>query len=129
MALEVLKKIDNTFKLNIIRVREIIIIIRNEFPNSVYIRRDIYNACARLRRRNFEGYILIGILIKLFNDNDIKYIKKMDLNNPNRLLGLIFTFLVYIKMVKIFLEVYIYTFCTLFTFFYFIGVILLISLS
>ena len=101
----VLKKIDDTSKLNAIRAREIIIIVRNKFPNSVYIRVDIYNVRTILCRCNFEGYILIGALIKLFDDNDIEYIKKMDLEDPERLLGIVFTFPDCMEMAKKFLEV------------------------
>ena len=107
MVLEVLKKIDDTFKLNTIRARKITTIVYNEFPKSIYIRRDIYNARARLHRCNLEGYTPISALIKLFNDNDIKYIKKIDPEDPERLLSLIFTFLTYIEIAKIFPKVYI----------------------
>ena len=38
MKLEVLKKINDIFKFNAIRVREIIIIVRNDFLNVFFIR-------------------------------------------------------------------------------------------
>ena len=105
MKLEVLKKINNTSKFNGIRVREIIFIVRNIFPNTIYIRIDIYNARVRFRRKNLNRYIPISALIKLFNDNGFEYIKKIDPNDENRLLGLIFTFLDCIKLAKLNLEV------------------------
>ena len=79
--------------------------VRNEFLGLVYIRMDIYNACVALRRYNFEGYTLIRILIKAFDNNNIKYIKKTDLEDPKRLLGFIFIFPTYMEMAKKFPEV------------------------
>ena len=68
MKLEIFKKIDDIFKFNIIRVREITAMVREGFLGFVYIRMDIYNARIRIRRTNFDGYIPIGILIKLFDE-------------------------------------------------------------
>ncbi|KAL0466430.1 hypothetical protein QR685DRAFT_416992, partial [Neurospora intermedia] len=56
-------------------IRKITSIICNDHPESVHIRRDIYNTRTNLRRRNFNGYTLVGASIKVFNSNNIKYIK------------------------------------------------------
>ncbi|KAK3494286.1 uncharacterized protein B0T23DRAFT_313123, partial [Neurospora hispaniola] len=91
IKLEIFKKIDDTLKLNTIRIRKITTIVREDFPNSIYIKSDIYNVRAIIHRCNFDGYTPIGVLIKLFNNNNIEYIKKIDPNNRERLLGIIFT--------------------------------------
>lgn len=79
--------------------------MRKEFPRSVHIRIDIYNVRAKFRRRNLDGYTPTSTLIKLFDNNNIEYIKKIDPKDPEHLLGLIFTFPTYIEIAKIFLKV------------------------
>ncbi|KHE83894.1 hypothetical protein GE21DRAFT_1210054, partial [Neurospora crassa] len=67
--------IDDISKFNTIRIREITTMVREDFPESIYIRSDIYNVRARIRHCNFDSYTPISALIKLFNNNNIKYIK------------------------------------------------------
>ncbi|KAK3348026.1 hypothetical protein B0H65DRAFT_422233, partial [Neurospora tetraspora] len=73
---KIFKKIDDTSKLNTIQTRKIITIVRKDFPKSVYTKTNIYNICIYIRRRNFDSYTPTNTLFKLFNNNNIKYIKK-----------------------------------------------------
>ena len=91
--------------MNIIRVCEVASTIRNEYKDSVYIRRDIYNARTKFRRYNFDNYIPTIILLKTFDKNDINYIKKIDLEDEIRLFSIIFTFPQYISIVKRFYKI------------------------
>ncbi|KAK3498978.1 uncharacterized protein B0T23DRAFT_309290, partial [Neurospora hispaniola] len=92
IKLEIFKKIDDTSKFNTIRIREITTIVQEDFPKSVHIQANIYNVYIKIRRRDLHSYTPTSTLIKSFNNNNIKYIKKIDLNNNKQLLGFIFTF-------------------------------------
>ncbi|KAK3487409.1 uncharacterized protein B0T23DRAFT_323515, partial [Neurospora hispaniola] len=105
IKLEIFRKIDNTSKLDTIQIREISTIVREDFPSSIYTRTDSYNPRARIRHRNLNNNTPTNTLIKSFNNNNIKYIKKIDLEDNERLLGLIFTFPTYINIARIFPEV------------------------
>ncbi|KAL0466373.1 hypothetical protein QR685DRAFT_451517, partial [Neurospora intermedia] len=105
IKLEIFKKINNTSKFNTIRIRKITTIVRKEFLNSIYTRTNIYNAQAHIYRRNLDSYTPTSALIKSFNNNGIKYIKKINPNNNERLLGLIFTFPACIEIARIFLKI------------------------
>ena len=92
-------------KLNAIRICKIASIVRNYYLDTVYIRRNIYNVRTRLCRLNFDNYIFISILFKAFNSEGIEYIKKIDLEDEIKLLGIIFILPRCIYMAKKFLEI------------------------
>ncbi|KHE80015.1 hypothetical protein GE21DRAFT_1219411, partial [Neurospora crassa] len=46
IKLEVFKTINDIFKLNTIRICKVTSIVRDRYPDSIYTRRDIYNARA-----------------------------------------------------------------------------------
>ncbi|KHE79311.1 hypothetical protein GE21DRAFT_1221207, partial [Neurospora crassa] len=77
----------------------------DRYPNSIYIRRDIYNTRAFLRRCNFNSYTPTSTFFKVFNNNEVEYIKKIDLNNMIRLLGIVFIFIYYIYIIQQFPKV------------------------
>ncbi|KAJ4397956.1 hypothetical protein N0V85_006406 [Neurospora sp. IMI 360204] len=52
---EVFEAIDEASKLNNLPAREVDSVLRQKFPGSVHTRKDIYNARARIRRRNLDG--------------------------------------------------------------------------
>ncbi|KAM4061687.1 MULE transposase [Hirsutella rhossiliensis] len=76
-----------------------------EPPGTVYMRRDIYNARALLRRENLGGMSPTAALIKLFDERGIPYIAKWSETEPDRLVGLVWTFPYCIRMWKRFPEV------------------------
>ena len=51
-----------------IRTREVGAVVRDRFPHSRHTRRDIYNARARLQRKDLNGYTTTGALIKVFDE-------------------------------------------------------------
>lgn len=92
IAAEVLDTIVNASKHHGIRSREIGALIRDGFPDSSYIRKDIYNARAKIRKEKLGGYTPAGALIKSFDENGIKYRVKWADEDETELLALVFTF-------------------------------------
>ncbi|KAL9561323.1 hypothetical protein ACKAV7_014678 [Fusarium commune] len=88
-----------------IRARDIGGIVRDHFPDSVYTKRDIYNARARISRENLGGYSSTAALIKLFDDKEIPYVAEWAKDEPDRLVGLVWTFPYCIRMWRRFPEV------------------------
>ncbi|OAQ58993.1 transposase [Pochonia chlamydosporia 170] len=88
-----------------IRARDIGGIVRDHFPDSVYTPTDIYNARARISRENLGGYGSTAALIKLFDDKEIPYIAEWADDEPDRLIGLVWTFPYCIRMWRRFSEV------------------------
>jgi hypothetical protein len=88
-----------------IRARDISGIVRNHFPDSVYTQKDIYNARSRLSRESLEGYSSTAALIKSFDENKVPYVAKWAKDEPNRLLGLVWTFPYCARMWRRFSEV------------------------
>ncbi|EWZ28411.1 hypothetical protein FOZG_17896 [Fusarium oxysporum Fo47] len=81
-----------------IRARDIGGIVRDHFPDSVYTKRDIYNARARISRENVGGYSSTAALIKLFDDKETPYVAEWAKDEPDRLVGLVWTFSYCIQM-------------------------------
>ena len=88
-----------------IRARDIGGIIRDQFPDSVYTQKDIYNARAQISREQLGGYGSTAALIKLFDEKEIPYIVKWAGDDPNRLVGLVWTFPYCLRMWRRFSEV------------------------
>ncbi|OWT43046.1 transposase [Pochonia chlamydosporia 170] len=88
-----------------IRARDIGGIVRDHFPDSVYVPRDIYNARARINRENLGCYSSTAALIRLFDEKGIPYIAEWDRDEPDRLVGLVWTFPYCLRMWKRFSEV------------------------
>jgi hypothetical protein len=88
-----------------IRARDIGGVVRDHFPDSVYTKRDIYNARARISRENLGGYSSTAALIKLFDDKEIPYVAEWAKDEPDRLVGLVWTFPYCIQMWRRFPEV------------------------
>ncbi|OBS15455.1 hypothetical protein FPOA_13724 [Fusarium poae] len=88
-----------------IRARDIGGIVRDHFPDSVYTKRDIYNARTRISRENLGGYSSTAALIKLFDGKEIPYVAKWAKDEPDRLVGLVWTFPYCIQMWRRFPEV------------------------
>lgn len=88
-----------------IRARDVRAVVEEQHPESVFTQRDIYNARSLINRDKLNGYTPTGALIKLFDDREIPYIVKWADNDPNRLLGLVWTFPYCVQMWKRFPEV------------------------
>jgi hypothetical protein len=88
-----------------IRARDIGGIVRDHFPNSAYTQRDIYNARARLNKEHLGGYGSTAALIKLFDDQEIPYVAEWARDEPDRLVGLVWTFPYCVRMWRRFSEV------------------------
>ncbi|OBS17166.1 hypothetical protein FPOA_12003 [Fusarium poae] len=88
-----------------IRARDIGGIVRDHFSDSVYTKRDIYNARTRISRENLGGYSSAAALIKLFDGKEVPYVAEWAKDEPDRLVGLVWTFPYYIQMWRRFPEV------------------------
>ncbi|KAJ6437607.1 HEC/Ndc80p family protein [Purpureocillium lavendulum] len=66
---------------------------------------DIYNARARINRDKLNGHSPTAALIKLFDEKEIPYFVKWADDEPNRLVGLVWTFPYCLQMWKRFPEV------------------------
>ncbi|KAF6788753.1 mutator-like element [Colletotrichum sojae] len=59
-----------------IRARDIRAVIQEQFPDSNFTQRDIYNARALINRKKLDRYSSSTALIKLFHKRRIPYIVK-----------------------------------------------------
>jgi hypothetical protein len=75
-----------------IRAREILAIVKQEYPDSHFTVKDVNNVRQALRRREMDGCMATGATIKAFDEMEVQYVAKWDEDNPERLLGIIFTF-------------------------------------
>ncbi|KAJ6438020.1 mutator-like element [Purpureocillium lavendulum] len=88
-----------------IRARDVRAVVQEQHPETVFTRRDIYNARASINCDKLGGYTPTAALIKLFDENKIPYLVKWADNNSNRLVGLVWTFPYCLQMWKRFPEV------------------------
>ncbi|KAH7471692.1 hypothetical protein FOMA001_g13476 [Fusarium oxysporum f. sp. matthiolae] len=88
-----------------IRARDVRAVVEEQHPESLFTQRDIYNARALINREKLNGYTPTAALIKLFDEMEIPYLVKWADDQPNRLLGLVWTFPYCIQMWKRFPEV------------------------
>jgi len=88
-----------------IRASDVAAIVEAEFPDTTLLRKDIYNARCLINREKLSGYTPTAALIKLFDEKRIPYLAKWADNEPNRLLGLVWTFPYCLQMWKRFPEV------------------------
>ncbi|KJK85276.1 hypothetical protein H633G_10887 [Metarhizium anisopliae BRIP 53284] len=88
-----------------IRASDVAAIVEAEFPDTTLLRKDIYNARSLINREKLNGYTPTAALIKLFDEKRIPYLVKWAYNEPNRLLGLVWTFPYCLQMWKRFPEV------------------------
>ncbi|KAF6828275.1 mutator-like element [Colletotrichum musicola] len=72
--------------------RDVRAVVQEQFPDSNFTQRDIYNARALINREKLDRYLLSTVLIKLFNKRRVPYIVKWDKDDSNRLVGLVWTF-------------------------------------
>ncbi|KJZ70048.1 hypothetical protein HIM_10552 [Hirsutella minnesotensis 3608] len=87
-----------------IRARDVRGIVKEKHPGTLYTGRDIYNARALLRREKLGGLGPTAALIKLFDERGIPYIVKWSSTEPDRLVGLIWSFPYCLRMWKRFPE-------------------------
>nr|UUW39089.1 putative transposase [Epichloe sp. LpTG-3]UUW39107.1 putative transposase [Epichloe sp. LpTG-3] len=87
-----------------IRARDVRGIVQEKHRGTHYTRRDIYNARALLRREKLGGLGPTAALIKLFDERGIPYIVKWSATEPDRLVGLLWTFPYCLRMWKRFPE-------------------------
>jgi hypothetical protein len=88
-----------------IRASDVAAIIEEQFPDTTLLRKDIYNARSLINRGKLNGYTSTAALIKLFDEKKIPYIAKWADDEPDRLLGLVWTFPYCLQMWKRFPEV------------------------
>ena len=88
-----------------IRARDVRGIVKEKHPDTLCTRKDIYNARARLRRKKLGGLSPTAALIKLFDERSIPYVVKWSTAEPDRLVGLIWTFPYCVQMWKRFPEI------------------------
>ncbi|KNB13731.1 hypothetical protein FOXG_14088 [Fusarium oxysporum f. sp. lycopersici 4287] len=88
-----------------IRARDVRAVVQEQHPESVFTRKDIYNARSLINRDKLDGYTPTAALIKLFDEREIPYLVKWADDNSNRLLGLVWTFPYCLQMWKRFPEV------------------------
>ncbi|KAJ3455672.1 hypothetical protein MRS44_017154 [Fusarium solani] len=88
-----------------IRARDVWAVVQEQHPESVFTRKDIYDARSLINRDKFDGYTPTAALIKLFDEREIPYLVEWADDNPNRLLGLVWTFPYCLQMWKRFPEV------------------------
>ncbi|KAJ3453593.1 hypothetical protein MRS44_017840 [Fusarium solani] len=88
-----------------IRARDVRAVVQEQHPESTFTQRDIYNARALINRDKLNGYTPTAALIKLFDENDVPYVVKWADDEPNRLVGLVWTFSYCLQMWKRFPEV------------------------
>ncbi|EXL39278.1 hypothetical protein FOCG_18111 [Fusarium oxysporum f. sp. radicis-lycopersici 26381] len=88
-----------------IRARDVRAMVEEQHSESSFTQRDIYNARTLINREKLNGYTPTAALIKLFDEMEIPYLVKWADDQPNRLLGLVWTFPYCIQMWKRFPEV------------------------
>lgn len=88
-----------------IRASDVAAIVEEQFPDTTLLRKDIYNARSLINREKLHGYTPTAALIKLFDEKNIPYIAKWADDDPDRLLGLVWTFPYRLQMWKRFPEV------------------------
>ncbi|OAQ60413.1 transposase [Purpureocillium lilacinum] len=88
-----------------IRARDVRGIVKEKHPDTLCTRKDIYNARARLRRKKLGGLSPTAALIKLLDERSIPYVVKWSTTEPDRLVGLIWTFPYCVQMWKRFPEI------------------------
>ncbi|KAG7002603.1 PKS-NRPS hybrid synthetase [Fusarium oxysporum f. sp. conglutinans] len=74
-------------------------------PSETTDLNNIYNARARISRENLGGYSSTAALIKLFDDKEIPYVAEWAKDEPDRLVGLVWTFPYCIQIWRRFPEV------------------------
>jgi MULE transposase domain/FAR1 DNA-binding domain len=88
-----------------IRASDVAAIVEEQFPDSTLMRKDIYNARSLINREKLNGYTPTAALIKLFDEKKVPYIAKWADDDPDRLVGLVWTFPYCLQMWRRFPEV------------------------
>ncbi|EXU95776.1 MULE transposase domain protein [Metarhizium robertsii] len=88
-----------------IRASDVAAIVEEQFPDTTLLRKDIYNTRSLINREKLHGYTPTAALIKLFHEKNIPYLAKWADDDPDRLLGLVWTFPYCLQMWKRFPEV------------------------
>ncbi|KEY71447.1 hypothetical protein S7711_10113 [Stachybotrys chartarum IBT 7711] len=88
-----------------IRARDVHSIVKEKHTDTVLTRKDIYNARAAIGREKLGGLPTSAALLKQFDDRGIPYIAKWVKDEPDRLVGLVWTLPYCIRMWRRFPEV------------------------
>jgi hypothetical protein len=105
LTIPIRETIESTSRRIGIRARDVRAVVADRHPEVPFTQRDIYNARARINRENLRGYSPTAALIKLFDEQEIPYVIKWADEEPNRLLGLVWTFPYCLKMWRRFPEI------------------------
>ena len=80
-------------------------VVQEKHDDTVFTHRDIYNARALINREKLGGHTPTAALLKLFDEKEIPYLVKWADDEPNRLVGLVWTFPYCLQMWKQFPKV------------------------
>ena len=80
----------NTSKHYGIRAREVGALVKDQLPDLNYVRKDIYNVRAWIRKRKLGGRTPFGALIKSFQTNGIKYVVEWENQEEIIFKGIVF---------------------------------------
>ena len=80
-------------------------VVQEKHDDTVFTHRDIYNARALINRETLGGHTPTAALLKLFAEKEIPYLVKWADDEPNRLVGLVWTFPYCVQMWKRFPKV------------------------
>ena len=88
-----------------IRARDVRAVVAEKHPDTVLTQKDIYNARSAIAREKLDGLNPTAALIKLFDEQGVIYKVKWADDEPNRLVGLVWTFPSCIRLWKRFPEI------------------------
>jgi hypothetical protein len=74
-----------------IQSREVGHLLRQRYPDATFLQRDVENLPARLKKQRQDGYSPVQAVIKLMDDEDIKYSIKFADDDKDRIVGLFWT--------------------------------------
>src|SRR5437773_5502499 len=74
-----------------IQSREVDRLVRQKYPSATFTSRDLENLRARQMKQRQEGYTPIQAVIKSFDDKGIKYSVRYAEEDPDRVIGLLWT--------------------------------------
>jgi hypothetical protein len=89
---EIRAKIESLSAYTALRAREILAIVKGEDDACDLTVKDVNNLRQEIRRKELDGCMPAGAILKAFDDAGINYIAKYNPDNVDQLCGLFFTF-------------------------------------
>lgn len=75
-----------------VRARDSLHLVRQQNPGIVLKMKDVYNHRQRQYRRDLDGCTASGALVKVLDKHNLPYVVKWCEDDPNRLLGVVWSF-------------------------------------